>query len=61
MSDKPNPGSLEAHKLGCLCPTMDNNRCKWPPFPPGTGWGGDEGAWYVNMECPVHAVAATDA
>ena len=56
-----NPGSIDAKKLGCLCPVMDNNHGKWPPFPAGTAWGGDKGGWYVAGDCPVHAVAAADA
>lgn len=55
---RPNPGSFEAKAQGCTCPTMDNNRGKWPPFPPGTAWGGTEGGWFIVEGCPVHDTGA---
>lgn len=42
----PNPGSPEAKKQGCVCPVLDNNHGKYPP------WIGD---WWVSVGCPLHA------
>lgn len=48
----PNPGSEEARNKGCLCPVLDNNHGKWPP------WAADdehpEGSWWINAGCPLH-------
>lgn len=52
MIDIPNPGSPEAHELGCLCPRMDNAN--------GRGYmGGVVGqdgktVFVVRMDCPLH-------
>lgn len=43
----PNPGSDEAGAMGCICPVMDNNHGKWPPWPPH--------GWWMVEGCPVHA------
>lgn len=48
----PPPGSVEAGKLGCTCPVLDNAH--------GRGWMGgcedeDGGPLYVfSLGCPVH-------
>lgn len=42
----PNPGSMEARCLGCICPVMDNNSGKRAPWPPN--------GWYIFPSCPVH-------
>lgn len=53
MSDKPNPGSDDAIKIGCSCPVIDN--CH------GRGYMGggllDESGntvFVINCDCPVH-------
>lgn len=46
MKEKPNPGSDEAKKMGCICPVMDNAH--------GKGWMGQEGVYWINRKCPVH-------
>ncbi len=43
----PNPGSDEAIAQGCICARMDNNRGKYPPYPPS--------GWWITGGCPVHA------
>ncbi|MGW5556891.1 hypothetical protein ACWER9_06665 [Micromonospora sp. NPDC003944] len=43
---KPNPGSQEAHDGGCLCPVLDNNHGKFPPYPPD--------GWWIREDCPMH-------
>lgn len=45
---KPNPGSPESYKLGCICARMDNNNGKWAPWPPD--------GWWITEGCPVHAL-----
>jgi hypothetical protein len=40
----PNPGSIEAGKLGCTCPVLDNNH--------GAGIG--RGEFWINADCPLH-------
>ena len=45
MTTTPNPGSVEALRLGCRCPVLDNGHGKRPG-----AWG-----WTINLECPVHA------
>ena len=47
----PNPGSAEAHSIGCRCPVIDNNRGTFP-----VNGDPDNPLWVVNMECPVHGV-----
>jgi len=47
-----NPGSLEAEKLGCICPVLDNAH--------GLGaWGsrGPDAVFWINMHCPVHSTS----
>jgi hypothetical protein len=49
MSDKPNPGSQEAIKIGCTCAVMDNAY--------GKGAYNDENGeplFWINGDCPVH-------
>lgn len=42
----PNPGSNAALNMGCLCPVLDNNHGRWPPWPPD--------GWWTTGGCPVH-------
>jgi hypothetical protein len=42
----PNPGSEYAQALGCICAVYDNNRGKYPPYPPD--------GWWVTEGCPLH-------
>jgi hypothetical protein len=49
IADSPKPGSSEARKLGCRCSVLDNNRGKYPPYPPD--------GWWIVSDCPVHAKA----
>jgi len=42
---KPNPGSEEAGKLGCLCPILDNEY--------GRGSGGE---FVIRLDCPLHTM-----
>lgn len=46
------PGSDAARAQGCQCPIMDNNRGKYPPYPPAPDM--PEGGWYMVVGCPVH-------
>ena len=41
-----NPGSEEAIKAGCKCPTIDNNN--------GDGYMGQDGVFVQNEYCPLH-------
>lgn len=43
---KPNPGSNAALDAGCICPVFDNNRGKYPPWPPD--------GWWIRGDCPIH-------
>ena len=43
---KPNPGSDEAIKLGCLCPRMDNEY--------GAGYMGNPNVFVRAEGCPLH-------
>lgn len=52
--DAPNPGSPEAKAAGCTCPVLDNAHGRFPPIPAGTPWGGEAGAWYIAVGCPLH-------
>lgn len=45
----PNPGSSQALAMGCLCPQMDNK------YGVGSGWG--KGAFWINMDCPLHGTS----
>lgn len=42
----PNPGSKEAIKRGCTCPTMDNNN----------GKGILPNQFWVSADCPLHSI-----
>ena len=46
MKTPPNPGSDEAVALGCRCAIYDNNRGKFPPWPPD--------GWWITASCPLH-------
>jgi hypothetical protein len=46
---KPNPGSEEAKKLGCICPILDNEF--------GEGFGG---MFYTVEGCPLHWTTKKD-
>lgn len=46
MTPTPNPGSQAAIDQGCQCPVMDNHY--------GEGLG--NGRFYINGECPLHAM-----
>jgi hypothetical protein len=43
---RPNPGSWEAIKAGCICAVMDNNHGRRAPYPPD--------GWWVTSGCPLH-------
>lgn len=44
-SSAPNPGSIEARRVGCICPVLDNDY--------GRGYmGGPD--FVFNLECSVH-------
>ena len=47
-TDTPPPGSPEAVKLGCKCPTSDNGH--------GKGFGGIAGLYVCGPNCPLHPV-----
>lgn len=48
---KPNPGSDEAVKLGCLCPCSDN------AYGIGAqGTSGENAIFWVNGDCPLHGI-----
>ena len=49
----PNPGSLEAHDLGCECPVIDN--CH------GQGYLGQEGLFVTALGCPLHDLPDEEA
>ena len=45
---KPAPGTLEAEKLGCTCPVLDNGH--------GRGIPGSHGRhFWITGGCPIHA------
>lgn len=44
----PTPGSKEAKKRGCICPTLDNNHGA------GAYDAGDGPVFFVRMDCPMH-------
>ena len=48
MSNKPNPGSKEARKQGCLCPVVDNE------FGKGYLGNGERFGFVSNEHCPLH-------
>ncbi len=43
----PNPGSIEAQKMGCACPVIDNEHGK------GIRVKGEQLFW-INDECALH-------
>lgn len=47
MTDKPNPGSVEAVDIGCLCARMDNAHGK------GIILNGER-VWWITADCPLH-------
>lgn len=52
MKKHTNPGSIEAKKIGCKCPQMDNGR--------GIGaYLDDKGrpVFWINKDCPLHGEA----
>lgn len=49
---RPNPGSDEARKQGCICPVLDNGY--------GRGWMGMPGVFCYSETCPVHAAEANE-
>lgn len=50
MSDRPNPGSVEAMDQGCICAVLDNahGRGAW-------GTSGPDAVFWITDGCPVHA------
>jgi uncharacterized protein YbdZ (MbtH family) len=54
---KPNPGSDEAVKAGCICAVMDNNHGRFAPWP---GKRGGPDGWWITAGCPVHAPKAKE-
>lgn len=54
-SGKPNPGSPRAVKLGCTCPTEENQH----------GWGNGQARsveipkFWKHLDCPLHGLGAT--
>ncbi|HEX5015979.1 MAG TPA: hypothetical protein VFX15_00160 [Actinomycetes bacterium] len=42
----PHPGSQAAIDAGCICPVLDNNHGKSPPWPPD--------GWWIVEGCPLH-------
>ena len=45
---KPDPGTKEALKKGCICPVIDNHY--------GRGYHGIAGQFAFNMDCPLHTI-----
>ena len=48
----PNPGSMDAQLLGCICAVLDNNHGLYPPFAPD--------GWWISAGCPVHTTDEAD-
>ena len=46
MTERSNPGSVEAINSGCLCAVLDNNHGRFPPWPPD--------GWWISEGCPMH-------
>ena len=44
----PNPGSIEAFNLGCICPTLDNE------YGRGIGGNGKKFGFVISEDCPLH-------
>lgn len=45
---KPNPGSKEAQKQGCICPVIDNHYGK------GFDMGESDPSFWIVAGCPLH-------
>lgn len=56
MQGKPNPGSDEAIKQGCICPVMDNAHGKGDAIfgmtDPNTG----APRFWIDTNCPLHGI-----
>jgi hypothetical protein len=50
----PNPGSIEAVKLGCTCPVMDNE------YGEGIDMGIGENVFWISSDCPIHSKDTND-
>lgn len=50
MKKIPSPGSDDAIKAGCLCPSMDNSH--------GLGYMGQKDVFCVTANCPLHGTEA---
>ena len=48
----PNPGSVAAFALGCICPPEPNNNGEFAPGPPN--------GWWIDTGCPLHAFMVMD-
>ena len=48
MADKPNPGSDEAIKQGCICAVLDNRHGKG-------AYNFEDGVFWITEGCPIHA------
>jgi hypothetical protein len=57
---RPNPGSDAAITAGCICAVLDNCHGRFAPIPAGTALGGETGAWYITVGCPIHAPVRPD-
>jgi len=44
----PNPGSVEAREIGCICPVYDNHHGR------GLSGFGEQFGWVINEDCPIH-------
>lgn len=44
----PNPGSVDAIRLGCLCPVIDNHYGQGMPYPDGP-------RFWISENCPIHS------
>lgn len=51
------PGSDAARAKGCWCAVFDNNRGRFPPFPPTDEM--PDGGWWITEGCPVHSPSVT--
>ncbi|MDR9893282.1 hypothetical protein G7B40_040355 [Aetokthonos hydrillicola Thurmond2011] len=53
-----NPGSMEALRLGCLCPVLDNSLVLG--YTGGVVDGNGNVVFVVNEECPLHGATYID-